>query len=132
MYIQGTVNINHNRINTIVSDLTADGQKNIILESKNDYVSANITSALAISDIFDIEAQYFYYEADNFVDNSEVGLPYGTGAKENGVSAGVVWHTNTALLWSIRYYHFSNRDETFGSLENYDLDLLYLGVQYRF
>lgn len=132
LFVQGTVTVNQNQVSTTISDLTSEAQAGVILQSENDYVSVSVSSALAVSNDFDIEGQYFYYRADNFVDNSTVGLPYGAGVREQAFSGGVTWHTNPELLWSARFYHFINRDETFGRLENYDLDLITLGVQYRF
>src|SRR5205814_2735396 len=63
------------------------GSTNLVLNAANDYWNASCLIGYALNDKTDVQAQYFYYHANNYVDNSTYGQPYGAGAEEHGVTA---------------------------------------------
>ncbi len=130
-FLRATVVYSMNSIATPINQVESDVD-DLVLKTKNDYISANIFAGVALLQWLDLEGQYFYYRADNFVDNSESSLPYGSGAEERGLSAGGTLLLGDALTASLRFYHFVNKDDTFGGTEDYDLNLLSLSLKYRF
>ena len=105
---------------------------NVVLNAKNNYWNANFTTGFVLSEKSDLQAQYFYYRANDYVDNSLVGMPYGAGAEEHGITATLNHRFTPKLLWSLRYGFFKNRDATSGGHNDYDAHLVYSSVQYRF
>jgi hypothetical protein len=53
------------------------GSTNTVLNGVNDYWNASGLVGYALDEKTDVQAQYFYYHADNCVDNSTFGQPYG-------------------------------------------------------
>ena len=85
-----------------------------------------------MDDKTDIEGQYFYYHADNFVDNSAFSQPFGAGAEEHGVTVSLVRRLSERVRLTMRYAFFRNHDDTFGGKNNYDAHGIFSTIQYRF
>ncbi len=79
-----------------------------------------------------MQIYYNHYRADNYTDNSNVGLPYGAGAREHRFSITLNRRMSEHMRITLRYGFFSNRVETSGGNNNYDAHLVYSGLQYRF
>ena len=105
---------------------------NLVLNAANDYWNASCLIGYAINDKTDVQAQYFYYRANNYVDNSTYGLPYGAGAEEHGVTATINREISKAVRVSLKYGFFRNREETYGGHNDYDAHLVLATMQYRF
>ena len=131
LYLQGSVNYVLDRTETPANDLT-DSAANLVPESRNDYWNATATAGYALDDKTDLRAQYFYYRADDYVDNSLASQPYGAGAEEHGVSAELSREITPRLRWTLKYAFFSNRDQTSGGHNNYDAHGVYSSLRYRF
>ena len=108
------------------------GSTNLVLNAANDYWNASCLIGYAINDKTDVQAQYFYYRANNYVDNSTYGLPYGAGAEEHGVTATINREISKAVRVSLKYGFFRNREETYGGHNDYDAHLVLATMQYRF
>jgi hypothetical protein len=130
-FIQGNLNYVIDRSET-PPNLFTDDAADIIQMQRNDYISANLSSRYALTNRIDLEADYYLYRADNFVDNSAVSLPLGAGCEEHGLSAGLGWLVNERIRLTGRYLFFLHRDEASGGHSNYDLHLINTGIQYRF
>ena len=77
-----------------------------------------------------MQAHYFYYRAHNYSDNSAVGLPYGAGAQEHGVTVSLIRRISDHVRLTLKYGYFNNRNDTAGGRLNYDAHLVYSGLQY--
>jgi hypothetical protein len=66
------------------------------------------------------------------VNNSASSQPYGAGDEEQSVTATITRRITKALQVSLKYGFFCNRDETSGEHNNYDAQLVYANMQYRF
>src|SRR5262249_20860157 len=82
LYLQAGFNYFLSETKTPTSDYTQ-----AILNAQNNYWTLNFSSGFVLNDKTDLNLGYFYYQADNFEDNSSVGLPLGAGAEEHGVTA---------------------------------------------
>jgi hypothetical protein len=112
---------------TPISDYTA-----AILKAQNNYWTANLSSTLVLDDQSDLNLGYFHYSADNYTDNSNLGVPYGAGGQEHAVTATLTRRITANLLLSIKYGYFQYNDITFGGHDDYISHLVYSSLRYRF
>jgi hypothetical protein len=124
LYIVGNVNK--------VWDQVATPAYMYVLNGDNNYLNASLAAGYALGKVTDIYADYTYYKADNFADNSATSLPYGADEKRNVLSVTWVRRQNENLIYTLKYSFASNRDVTSGNRNNYDAHVLYGKVQYRF
>jgi hypothetical protein len=103
-----------------------------ILDSRNNYWTVNFTSGLVLDNKTDLNLSYFYYQADDYCDNSLAGVPYGAGGHEHAVTATLTRRLNQRLRVSLKYGYFLYADQTSGANANYGVNLLYASLRYRF
>jgi hypothetical protein len=127
LYLQGTLSYVYDRTETPAAALVPAVQN-----AENDYWTAQVTAGLACDDRTDLELQYVYYRADNYADNSEFGQPYGAGAEEHGISAGLVRRLSARVQLALRYGFYTSRDALAGGQRDYDAHLIYSTLRYRF
>ena len=104
----------------------------IVRNGDNNYANGNLSVGWAASDRDDLLFDFTHFDADNFVDNSAVTMPY--GANESRDTAGVTWtHRRTEnLVYTFRYAYFDYKDRAAGTSRDYEAHQLYGKVQYRF
>lgn len=112
---------------TPASDVTA-----AILSARNNYWTANFSSGLVLDDKSDLNLNYFYYQADDYRDNSSVGLPLGAGAREHGVTAMLTRRLNPHLRVNLKYGYYNYEDALTGGNSNFEGHLIFASLQYRF
>jgi hypothetical protein len=133
LYVQAAANYAIDRTTTPADDIVGTAPAAYrVLEARNDYLTTSLNIGYALTEKTDIQTQYLYYLADNYEDNSEFSQPYGAGAREHAVSAGIVHRLRQNLVWSLKYGFFRYRDETSGWNTNYDAHLIYSSLGYRF
>lgn len=130
LYFQGSINYVFDQTDTPAAQAT--GATNLVLNFDNNYWTASLLSGFALTDKTDLEAQYFYYHADNFADNSAFTQPYGAGAEEHGITAGFTQRLRPNLRWSLKYGYFNNRDQTSGRNNDYEAHMVYSNLRYLF
>ena len=111
---------------------TALGSTNLVLNAANDYWNASGLVGYALDEKTDLQVQYFYYHANNYVDNSTYSQPYGAGAEEHGVTATISRELSKAVRVSLKYGFFRDREKTYGGHNDYDAHLVLATLQYRF
>lgn len=104
----------------------------LVLESENDYWNAVFTTGYALSNRTDVEAQYIFYRADNYIDNSDKSVPYGSGYEEHGITAGIIHRIRENIRVSLKYGFFTLHDDLTGGKTDYDAHLVSATMQYRF
>jgi hypothetical protein len=127
LYLQVGFNYVLSETKTPASDFTQ-----AILNAQNNYWTLNFSSGLVLDDKTDLNLGYFYYRADNYQDNSTVGLPLGAGAEEHGVNATLSRRLTKNLRLSLRYGYYHYDDETFGGHQDYFAHVIYTSLRYRF
>ena len=120
--------------NYVLSDTVTPASESTqsILDAQNNYWTLNFSSGFALTEKTDLHAGYFFYNADNYDDNSAVGLPYGAGATEHGVTCGVSHRLRENIRLNLRYGFAKYEDEPSGGNLDYDSHLVYGSIQYRF
>ena len=127
LYLQAGFNYVISELKTPASDYTA-----AILKAQNNYWTVNLNTGLVLDDKTDLNLGYTYYRANNYSDNSAVGVPYGSGAEEHGISTALVRRIKKNLRASLRYTFYSYSDESADGHRNYDAHVVYTSLQYRF
>lgn len=103
-----------------------------ILNAQNNYWMLNFSSGFVVDDKTDFKVSYFYYNANNYQDNSEFGLPLGVGGQENAVTATVTRRLSRHMRLMLRYGFFKYNDDTFGGNRDFTSHMVYSSLQYRF
>jgi len=103
-----------------------------ILNAQNNYWTVNFSSTVVLDDKSDLNIGYFYYQADNYEDNSAFGVPLGAGADEHGVTATLIRRISKNLRLSLKYGYFHYNEAAFGGNRDYHAHLLYSSLRYRF
>lgn len=111
---------------------TQAGITNVVPDLENGYWTASALLGYAVDEKTDLQVNYNYYRADNYLNNFIWSQPYGTSMEEHGVTATIHRQMTKALRASLKYGYFRNRDTTPGGHNDYDAHLVYASMQYRF
>jgi hypothetical protein len=117
---------------TPASRLTG-GAANLVQDANNDYWNATVLAGVVLNRVSDLQAQYFYYRADNYDPaNATVSLPYDASAEQHGITLTLVNRLRRNVLWRIQYGYFTGNDSTSGRNNDYDAHLVYSSWQLLF
>ena len=120
-------------LNYILSDTKTPGLDSpAVLPAQNDYWTINASSGWVLDDRTDLKLGFFYYRADNYVNNSLEGVPYGAGAREYTISATLTRRITQHMRWSLKYAYSQYDDQTYGGHRDFDAHLVYSSLQYQF
>lgn len=131
LYLQGTVTYARDETETPVDRLTG-AVADLVRDSQNNYLNASMLAGYALDDMTDIQLQYFYYVADNDLDQGVLSVPYNQSSEEHGITATLTRQLTPALRWLLKYGYFTSNDDTFGGNKDYEAHFVYSSVQLRF
>jgi len=103
-----------------------------ILNAQNNYWTVNFSSGLVLDDKTTLNLNYFYFQADDYQDNSNVGLPLGSGAREHGVTATLTRRINPHTRLNLKYGYYNYKDALVGGTGNFEAEMVSASLQYRF
>ncbi len=129
VWVQGNA---HYVLSETETPFTAPPGSNLVTDAKNNYWTVSGGFGIAITDRTDLAANYTYYRADNFINNSTYSMPYGADGDDHAVTVTLTQQLNPQLRWSMKYGYYSSSDGTFGGRNNFDAHLLYSSLQFRF
>ena len=127
LLMQGTFTYALDATTTPASGITAT-----VTDARNDYWQTTAALTFVVDDHTDLQASYFYYRANNFINNSGVSMPYGTSANDHTVNLGLSRNFSRTLRGTLSYGFFRHRDETSGGFDNFDAHLIFSSLTYRF
>jgi hypothetical protein len=110
----------------------ASGATQAILDARNNYWTVNLTSGLVLDNKTDLSVSYFYYQADDYYNNSLEGVPYGAGGREHSVTATLTRRISDRIRLSLKYGYFRYLDAATGGSADYGVNLVYATLRYRF
>lgn len=131
LYFQGSISYALQRTDSPVSGTTGAGA-GLVQDAKNDYWNAALTTGFVLSERSDLTTTYTYYRANNYQDNSLVGLPYGAGMEQHGVTTTLTTRIRKDLIWKLQYGYYTSHDASFGGHNDYSAHLVYSSIQYLF
>lgn len=127
LYLQTGFNYVLSTTKTPASDVTQ-----AILPAQNDYWTLNSSAGLVLDDKTDLKVSFLDHRADDYTDISTVGVPYGAGAEEYGVTATLTRRINEHLRVTLRYGYSHYTDALYGGNQDFTSQLVYTSLQYRF
>ncbi len=104
----------------------------IVLKSDNNYFNGSVSTGYALDDQTDLSADYSYYRADNYVDNSLRSTAYGADVTTHIASLTCTRRVSPQLSYTLKYTYAKNDDVTSGGMNNFRANTFYGKVQYRF
>jgi hypothetical protein len=132
LYLQGNVSYVLNETDTPADFNLIPNTSPTITDFKNDYWTASASAGYVLDQKTDLHAEYSYYRADNYDNNSLVAMPYGMGATEHTVSAGISRQISKNVRLKVQYSYFNYTDETSGGHNNYEAHAVFTSLQFRF
>jgi hypothetical protein len=127
LYLQAGINYVFSETETPASDYTQ-----AILDAQNNYWTVNFNAGFVVDDRTDLNLGYFYYRADDYEDNSAVGVPLGAGAEEHGITAMISRRINKNVRLNLKYGYFHYTDELYGDNNDSQAHFVSTSLQYRF
>ena len=103
-----------------------------VLNAENNYWTLNFSPSLVLDDKTDLNLDYFYYQANDYQNNSTVGVPLGAGSREQAVTATLTRRINPRLRVSLKYGYYNYNDALTGGNSNFQANLIMATMQYRF
>ena len=103
-----------------------------VLNFGNNYWTASTLVGFVIDDKTDLQLGYTYYHAADYQNNASAGMPYGAGAVENTVTAGIVRKLTKNISLSLNYSYYVYTDQTSGNHNNYTANVISSGLQFKF
>lgn len=103
-----------------------------ILNAENNYWTLNFSPSLVLDDKTDLNVDYFYYQANDYQNNSPVGVPLGAGSREYAVDTTLTRRINARLRVSLKYGYYNYKDALTGGNSNFHANLVMATMQYRF
>jgi hypothetical protein len=117
---------------TPASGAVAPGATGAILNAENNYWTLNFSPSLVLDDKTDLNLSYFYYQTDDYRNNSTAGVPLGAGSREQAVTTTLTRRINPQLRVSLKYGYYSYNDALTGGNSNFEAHLIMATMQYRF
>ena len=120
--------------NYVVSETTtpASAITQAELNSQNNYWTVTFDSSVVVDDKTDLNVGFVYYQADDYNNNSTVGLPLGAGADEQTLTASITRRITRNLRVNLKYAYTHYNDWASGGFNNYTGQMVYSSLQYRF
>ena len=97
----------------------------------NNYVRS-IGGGYALAKLDDIYVDYSWFRASNYLDRSALTLPYGASQKTRAGYVTWVRRQSENLIYTFKHGYVSNRDGTWVGINNFDANVIYGKVQYKF
>jgi hypothetical protein len=103
-----------------------------VRDFRNDYWTVTAATGYIINDKTDLHAEYTFYRANDYFNNSDVAVPYGMGATEHTASATLTRQLTKQVRLLLKYTYFSYTDQTSGGHNNYEAHSIFSSLQFRF
>jgi hypothetical protein len=103
-----------------------------VLNSQNNYWTVNFDSNFVLDNKTDLNLGCFYYRADNSQNNIVDGVPLGSDQRQYSVTATLSRRITKNLRWNVKYAYTHYDDYASDGKYNYDSNMIFSSLQYRF
>jgi hypothetical protein len=103
-----------------------------VVNFRNDYWTLTADAGYVLDDKTDLHAGYTFYRANDYFNNSGVGLPYGMGASEHTASVSMSRQLTKQVRLLLKYTYFNYTDATIGGHNNYEAHSIFSSLLFRF
>jgi predicted porin len=133
LYLHTDVSYVLNQTNTPASSIDLNPNTSpTVVDFRNDYWTFTAGCGYIMNDKTDLQAEYIFYRANDYFNNSLVAVPYGMGATEHTVSATLTRQLTKQVRLRLSYTYFDYTDETSGGHNNYRAHSVSSSLQFRF
>ena len=133
LYLQADVSYVLDQTDTPASDINLMPYKSpTVLDFRNDYWTATASAGYVLDAKTDLHVDYSFFRANDYFDNSNVGLPYGLNATEHVASASLTRQLTKQAKLLLKYTYYNYTDDTFGGHNNYTGHSIFSSLQFRF
>jgi hypothetical protein len=133
LYLNADFSYVLNQTDTPASNINLDPNTSpTVVNFKNDYWTVTAGFGYIINDKTDLHAQYTFYRANDYFNNSLVAVPYGAGATEHTASATLTRQLTKQVRLLVSYTYFDYTDETSGGHNDYRAHSIFSSLQFRF
>ena len=133
LYFQGTASYVLNQTKTPAANISLlPNTTPTVTDFRNDYWTVTGGAGYVLDDRTDLRADYSFYRANDYFNNSRVGMPYGMGATEHTASVTATRQLTKNMRLLVKYSYFTYEDQTSGNHNNYEAHSIYSGLQIRF
>jgi hypothetical protein len=132
-YLQGDISYVLDQTETPASDINFTPHVGpTVVDFRNDYWAITASAGYIINDKTDVHADYSFFRANDYFNNSGAAVPYGLGATEHVASATLTRQLTRAVRLKLQYTFYDYTDETFGGHNNYMASSFLSTLQFRF
>ncbi len=132
VYVQANGTIVYDQIVTMNPWISGVAKRSL-LNSDNNYQTADVTIGFAFDKKTDVRLQGSYYNADNFnVAYAPVGMPYGASARDVAVSAGFRRKISDKTVLGAKLGYVDSQNDTLGGFADFKGPVGYLTVEHAF
>lgn len=130
--LQGGANYVLSETKTPYSDNPESAATQTILNSQNNYWTVNANAGFILDDKTDLNIGYYYYRAADGQNSLVNGLPLGTDALQDSVTATLSRRINKHLRWNVKYAYTHYDDFASAGAYSFNAQMIYTSIQYRF
>lgn len=140
LYLQGSLSYVLNKIASPASKQIPDNSTNpptvpgssAILNFNSNYWTASAGIGFAIDPKTELRGDFTFYSANNYVNNEQYGVPYGSSASEYTFSASLSRQITKNVRLSVKYFFDTYVDQLSGGNSNYTAQMITSSLQVRF
>ena len=103
-----------------------------VVNFRNDYYTLTGAAGYILNDKTEVHADYTFYRADDYFNNSAVSLPYGMGASEHTASVSMSRDITKNVRLLLKYTYYNYTDTTIGGHNNYQAHSIFSSLLFRF
>lgn len=132
LYVQGSFNWINSETDTGADAGANKLNENLVADWDNNYWTTAINAGYALSKNTDVLFGYQYSNADNYLNDSTVTVPYGTISQEHSLTVTMIQRINANMTANLRYGWFRGDDDAAGGYNDYEAHMVSTGLQVRF
>jgi hypothetical protein len=139
-YAQANVNLVYNVVKTLNGrgGITVGTPPNasyssdtIVTNADNNYITASILGGAVLTKEDDLQIRFTYYKADNYHPAvAALTMPFGAGAKEISVSAGLKHKFSDRCIGNVKIGYYDSKNDTTGGNTNFKGPMAYVSLDY--
>lgn len=115
-----------------VNSESFDNESASVIGYDGDVYSFIGTAGWAVGKKTDLTLEYLYSLSDNFQNNATEGLPLGVDNKSHGLSLGCSRKITDQVQARFRYGFYKYDEESNGGVDDYEVHLLGVGLEFKF
>lgn len=131
VYVQASGTLTFDTMKTAYEQVSGTA-KDVIRNSDNNYWNGVVTVGFVVDKDMDAQLQATYYRADNYEPAPIATLPFGAGARDYTVTAGLKYKISPKAVATARIGYVESKNELTGGNSNFHGPLAYVALTHAF